>query len=481
MGLSTKITYSITATSINVGAGLVRNKIFAAFLSVNLFGILSIGQQSTSLLFTLFAFGLPLGVSTYASHLVVKSRDEQIEEISRLVALVALLAAFAVVVLSFALLIDAEAISRLVTNDPSYALPIGVLLFAAPLMVIETSLYAMMEGMGNLRGIVTFKVIPSVVALPIIYVLAAKHHLVGAAAGLVVNEVLLVVTGMYVLRDSVVVRKSILRLRPAFISVFKVALLSVLVGFGWMLTDFVVKRSILGTLGEVNNGIVQSVSKITDTYPTVVLSWLTMHVFPLAAINKDDKVALASMLQRTLVVAMSLVVPIILILFAMRPVVLDLLYKHDFVIGSSYFGAALTTGIPKVYSWVVGVVLLPLGMRRQWFVSAMILSAVYAIGVWLGLQNDFSIYAIPVGLVLGLSAQAAYTLFACRKFGIVFGRSFTEQTGFFAALTVFFAIAVVHPYTLIPAALLYFVVLKRSGLLREIRDKLYAKRSEAAA
>ncbi len=481
MKMIKKIAYNGAATTVSVASGLLRNKIFAAFLSLNLFGVLSLGQQSVSLVVTVFAFGLPLGITTLVSQLLSRSAEEQSAMVSRLAVLAAGLSGLLTALIIAMLALQPAILSVAITGSDAFSVPIAILLFSAPLMLLETCLFAMMEGMGKVREIVLFKTIPSLVALPILYLVTAQFHLAGAAAGLVISEGLLVVVGLVLLRKHFVFSMTVLHVRTAIESVYKVAFLSFGVGAIWFISDFLVKRYILIALGEVENGIVQSVAKIADLYPTIALAWLSMHLFPVISQRIDDKQAVANALQRTVLVAVVIVVPIIIILFTFRAEVLQIVYKKEFQVAVHYFGAMLTIGIVKVFSWVIGLALLPMGMKKQWFYSAVLMTVLYSAGVWFGMHIGLSIYSIPVSLGVSLSAQAGYVLVVYRKQGFTFDKSFTPQTICFAGASFLLVLSVVEPIVLLAVVALFTWIVYHYDLLREIKDKFYEFKSKFAA
>ena len=476
-----KIAYNTIATSVSVASGLLRNKIFAAFLSLNLFGVLSLGQQSVSLVVTVCAFGLPLGITTFVSRMLTTSREEQIRSVSRVVVLSFAVSGLLATILAAVVLVQPEILSRAVTATDAYAIPIAVLLFSAPIMLMETCLFAVMEGMGKVHEIIRFRIIPSLVSLPILYIVTAEYHLTGAAVGVLINEMILVGLGLFLLRKEIRFTAGMFDLGSVVTSVYKVAVLSFGVGALWFVSDFVVKRYVLTSLGEVENGIVQSVAKIADLYPTIVLSWLLMHLFPTMSLSGDDKRVAANALQRTALVAVVLIVPIIILLFTFRAEVLQIVYKKEFTVAVDYFGAMLTLGIVKVFSWVIGLAFLPLGMKKHWFYSAVLMTFVYAAGVWSFMSWGFAIYAIPMAYGLGLLVQTAYTVVVYRKQGFVFDHSFKWQMLAYGVLSALLVASVFQPLILIAAALVFAWFTYHHNLITEIRARFDDFRSKFSA
>jgi len=466
-----KILYNGLAAAVSTLAGLIRNKIFAAVLSIGLFGILSIGLQSAGLLVTFMALGIPLGVTTLASQLVNKTQEEQVATISRIVVLAIGLAMSFLVLLAIVVANASSALSHAITGNPDYAVPISIILLSAPFMMIETCLYGIMEGMGSLRSIVTFRIVPALLILPVLYAITTRYQLTGAAAGMMANEILLCAVAVVLLRRFIRLNRDALQVRSVFLSILKVAVLSFAVGTSGLAVDFIVKRYVLGVLGEVDNGIVQCVAKVTDLYPSIALAWLTMHLFP--AVASSEPPAAARIVERTTVIAVTIIVPVVLLLFAFRPLILELIYKKEFVLATDYFGAMLVTGIPRVYSWVLGVGLLAVGLRREWFYSALIMTAIYLAGTWVGFYAGFGIYALPLTLGIGLALQSAYSLAVYSRKGFLFGKAFRAQSAIMALLTLLVLAAVYSAYFLVLAAIVYLIFLIRYKLIDEVKEKIY--------
>jgi PST family polysaccharide transporter len=472
--LTAKIFYNVIATGVNVIGGFVRNKIFAFYLSITLFGILSITQQSASLLFTFFAFGMPLAFSTIGSQLVNQSFENQKEIISKMVVFILLIGLGTGIVIAGILSFQINQVVHIITNNYFYASITAILLFSVPFMVIQNSLFSILEGRGMVKETVYFKVIPTIVGLPILFWLVYKFQLTGAAIGLFINESLLVITGLYLLRRWIKFDYESLRINLILPSVFKIAFLSVIVGVGWLGIDFIVKRYILGTFGELENGIVQSVGKITDLYPNIALSWLTVHLFPEVAKNQNNKTELCRIIEQTMLFAVVLVVPIILILFAFRGTVIEILYKHDFIVSVNFFGAMLTVGIPKVMAWVIGLPLMPLGLKRQWFYASLFFMLGYVISIWLGMKLGFGIYSIPIAYIISSVIQIVYVLGVYRYHQFEYAKSFYSQLGLFGLIFGIFVLAVFYVGVLWFVCILFLWMIWRYRFILEIKEKLYA-------
>lgn len=477
MRLLGKIVYTAVATTISVVSGLVRNKIFALYLSLNLFGILAIGQQSASLLFIFFAFGLPLGMSTLSAHIPSMQRTEQVQAVSRMVVLAFIAGIGLLVVVAVSWLIAPEVIADAVTGRADLSLALGILLMSAPFMLIQNCLYSILEGMGKAREIVLFKIIPALVILPLLYVLVAEYHFVGASLGIVLSEVLLVGLGLVLLRDMFRLDKTSFSISPVFRQVFKVAILSFVGGMSWFAVDFAVKRYLLEAVGERSNGIVQSVARIVDLYPNVALSWLTMHLFPTVAQAEGNSLTIIRVIQRTMVVAFALIFPVIIILYLFRSETLHIVYTQEFTVGVEYFGAMLALGLLKVYSWVIGLPLLPLGFKRDWFKSVLLLSVVYGLVALPILWMSRSIYAIPIAFGTGMIIQSAFTLSIYKRRGLVFESVFLEYTLVMALLTVLLVASMFWVQALAGALALYGWFVYKHNLVQELWARIREFRS----
>ncbi|TAK50685.1 MAG: hypothetical protein EPO24_16500 [Bacteroidetes bacterium] len=275
-------------------------------------------------------------------------------------------------------------------------------------------------------------------------------------------------------RKQIVFSKHALRFQDVFSQIFAISVLSFIAGVSWLLIDFFVKRFVLELSGEGSNGIVQSVAKVTDLYPNLALAWLAMHLFPLLGEKKEDTTFVAATVERTMSVAMTIIIPIIIVLFAFRGLILEIIYKEEFVQASLYFGAMLITGIPKVFTWVIGIALLPIGMKRVWFYSTMIYTLLYAGVAIIGVSTELSFYAIPLALVISLTVQSGYVLGEFKKRGIMFSKQFYEQLMLFCIVMALFSVSLFYEYIQFAVIPFFVFFLARYNLLKEIKEKITA-------
>lgn len=467
MRLSKKIVYSVTATTVNILSGFLRNKIFAIYLSVSLFGILSLAQQGLSILFTLFAFGIPVGISAYAAKLSSISLPERKLAVSKIIGMVFTLSLVVLLLLVLAFLFIPDAISFTVSGNYDFVLPVFIILFACPFMIIQNSLVSTMEGLGLVKELTSFKIVPAVLILPLILFFAQRYHFTGAAVGVFIAEFSFAVFAFIALRKNFSVSKEMLSFFGVAKEVMSFAVASVLVGGVWMIADFVLKRYLLATFGQIDNGIVQSVAKIVDLYPMVVLSWLNLHLFPVLGASRDDKKAVVGHLERTVLISVSLIIPVIFFLFLFREQILSLLYQKDFTIAEDYFATMLVAGIPKVTSWVVGTALLPLGLRKEWLISSQLYIAAYVGLAVIGLHAGFGIYVIPFATILALTFQLFVTLYLLMKRGFQFTRNFVIQIILYGFITVFLFFGKLSFVFLFLAVLVFILIIIRYKLIQD--------------
>ncbi len=114
-------------------AGFIRNKIFAIYLTLGLFGILSLMQQSASLLFTFFAFGLPLAYSTISAQNITAPIEKQRELISKMVALVISIAVIAGLLITVVYYLNPQKAAKIIVNSSDYERSVVIILFSGPL------------------------------------------------------------------------------------------------------------------------------------------------------------------------------------------------------------------------------------------------------------------------------------------------------------------------------------------------------------
>jgi|GEM_PF-4568516 len=468
MRLSKKIVYSVAATTVNVLSGFLRNKIFAIYLSVSLFGILSLAQQGLSILFTLFAFGIPVGISSYLAKLSAVPQGVKKLAVSKIIGMVFTLSLVVLLLLVLAFVFIPDVVSFTISGSNDFILPVFIILLACPFMIIQNSLVSAMEGLGLVKELTSFKIVPAILFLPIILFFVQKYHFTGAAVGVFVTEFSFAVFAFVALRKNFSISKEMLSFFEVAKEVMSFAAASVLVGGVWMIADFVLKRYLLATFGQIENGIVQSVAKIVDLYPIVVLSWLNLHLFPVLGASRDDKKAVVGHLERTVLISVSLIIPVVFFLFLFREQILSLLYQKDFTIAQDYFATMLLAGILKVASWVVGTALLPLGLRKEWFISSQLYIIAYVCLAIIGLHAGFGIYVIPFATILGLSIQFFVTVYLFTKRGFKFSHNFVIQIILYGFITLFLFFGKLSFMFLFMAMIVFLLIIIRYKLIHDV-------------
>lgn len=459
MRLAKKIFLSTSATAINILSGFIRNKIYAIYLSVSLFGILSITQQGVGIIFTLFAVGLPVSISTYASKISTFQYENQQIMLTKILVLIIYQTGFVICVLLFLVIFIPQEIAIALTGNTELVIPVFLVLFASPFMILQNSLSSIMEGMGLVKKITTFKIFPSIIVLPIIFVLVSRYHLTGAALSTLLVEMMFSIFAIATLSKYFTFSASSFKVFDTIKEIVKVALASMSVGIVWLATDFIIKRYLLGKVGLIENGIIQSTAKIIDLYPTVALSWLNIHLFPTLAAAPNNKKTSIAHIERTVLIAVTIIIPIVLILMLARIPVLELLYQKDFIIAEDYFAVMLVSGILKVTSWVLGVALLPLGLKKEWLYSAMSYIGVYVVLIIIGLRLEYGIYVIPFATIGGLFAQLLITTILYRIKHYHFTYNFFLQCLLSIALTILIYFTRSNIGFLIPVILLYCFII----------------------
>jgi O-antigen/teichoic acid export membrane protein len=198
-----------------------------------------------------------------------------------------------------------------------------------------------------------------------------------------------------------------------------------------------------------------------------------MHLFPAIGAQKENASVVARTVERTAVVAVVMIIPVILVLFAFRAQVLELMFKKDFLPATEYLGAMLASGILRIYALVLGVGLLAAGFRRDWFIASLITTVVYFVGIWIGFSFRLGIYALPLAFGVGLALQAVYAWFAFRKQLGKFDPRFAQQTLIFTLFTILLVISIFWTWMLIVIALGYLFFLFRYNLIQETRVRVY--------
>jgi PST family polysaccharide transporter len=163
-------------------------------------------------------------------------------------------------------------------------------------------------------------------------------------------------------------------------------------GFAFMVSTLVISfgqlaaRSIVQhRLGAEELGHFQAAWGISMTYLGFVLSAMATDYYPRLTAVIRDREAASRLVNEQTEVALLLGGPAVIAMIALAPLVIELLYSHEFAAAAEILRWQLLGDILKIASWPLGFVLVAAAAGRTYMMAETTAMAVFVSGIWFGL------------------------------------------------------------------------------------------------
>jgi PST family polysaccharide transporter len=384
---------------VNVLVGLARMKVAALVLGPAGVGLIGLLQNLMGTAAGLSALGLSSAGTRQLAAAAANERAGDIASARRALFWGSLFLA-ATGGLVFFLLRDT--LAARVLNDPGRAREVGWLALGVVLTVAAGSQRALLNGFRRIGDLARLQ-IASGVCSAVVGILV----LLAWGKGGMVFFIIIAPLASFVLGHWYVAQLGHLRQAPTPLhmlagqwramvrlgSAFMVSTLAVSLG------QLVVRSVIQHRLGAEPLGQFQAAWAISMTYLSFVLSAMMTDYYPrLTAVVHDRKEASRVVNEQT-EVALLLGGPAVIALMAVAPLIVELLYSHEFAAAADVLRWQLLGDVLKIASWPLSIVLLASGSGRALLASEGTAVSVFVAGTWLGMPH-IQIQAAGVSFLL---------------------------------------------------------------------------------
>lgn len=405
------------ASILNVFIGLLRTKVAALLLGPAGIGLIGLLQNLMSTASAVAA----LGFGTAGTRQIVEAAgrdDPDALAVARRALfwgtlLLSLVGAIAVWMLR-------EPLAARVLGDPVWANEVGWLALGVFMTVAAGSQVALLNGLRRIGDMARISVSSGVLAT----VLGIAALLIWGKSGLlafVLSTPLasLLMGHFYVARAPRIQSEATTSLRQIskqwyvlvrLGSAFMVAGLAATVG------QLAVRSMIQHRLGADALGHFQAAWLISMTYIGFVLTAMGTDYYPRLTASIHDQAAVNRMVNEQTEVALLLAGPVFLVMLALAPWVIDLLYSGHFGEAATVLRWQVEGDILKVTSWPLGYLILAHGDGRTFMLSESVTMAVFVMLTWLGLG--------PLGIqATGIAFLGMYCVYLPLVYGIARSRT----------------------------------------------------------
>lgn len=407
---------------VSIIVGILTNKLIAVQLGVVGIGVW--GQALTLLSFVNTPLLNGLRNATVRS-IVAYSEDNQHEKINYWIAASRTLALLGGGLIAAIMIVLAVPLSQQVFGDPALFMLIIIVALSIPFTAMQQLWLAVLQGFRQTLYWSITSVVALLLGLLSLVVLIPQFGVEGA----LFQQVLVASAGAAL--AYFVYRKRRFRVKSETHQP--------LVAFNWHVTrqtftfggvgafasfaltgTLLITRSMLvNALGVDTAGIYQVVSGISHQYLTVVLYSMTTYWYPHFAAQKGNHAIVNEVNQMTRI-ALFIIIPIFVMLLALRDFIIPLIYSNDFMLSSTLLPLQIAGDYFKVIYWTGSYSALPTGRFRTYLTISISWDVIYLVTFPLLLSVGGLLGAVVAYPITQVVALIFILLYERRNIGLHF-------------------------------------------------------------
>lgn len=373
------------ASIANIIVALLRMKVAAVLLGPAGIGLIGLLQS----LVTTAASVAALGVGTAGTRQIAEASNQQeagrIHEASRALFWAALALAVVGGIMTWAL---RDVLATKLMNDSSLSHAVGWLGPAVFLTVAASSQGALLNGLRRIGDLARVSIASGILSTALgitALVVWGEKGIVGFVISVPLASFIaghwyvakLTSVGPRAIPLPILVAqwKALARLGTAFM----------VAGVVGSVGHLAVRTLIQRDLGEYALGQFQASWAIAMTYIGFVLGSMGADFYPRLVKAIDDRAAARRLVNEQTEIALLLAGPVLLLILALAPWVLELLYTKAFREAAIVLRWQVIADVLKVASWPLSYTILACGGSRTYFCTESLATVIFVLGVWLGL------------------------------------------------------------------------------------------------
>lgn len=402
---------SAIATAIRILTSVGLNKVLAVYVGPA--GYALFGQFSNFVTIA-SAFGggaVSTGVTKYtAEHYDDELRKKEIWRI----------AFYYIIAISFIISLiiswNAQTLSIMLLGTNDYKSIFYLLSISTPLISINLLLVAIVNGQKELSNYIYQSIAASLLGAALSSVLAIRFGLWGALAALSVNQGVVLVTTLAVVRKSQWLKMA------SFIGKIKYKNIRPIAGFVLMalfssitapLSQLIIRNNIVEKFGEVSAGEWQAVFKISEIYLIFITSTLSVYYLPRISEIRDNQD-----LKKEIFLVYRVMLPVAILMacliYIFRDFITVTLFTSDFIGMTQLFAPQLFGDVMKIGSWILGFVMVARGMVR-WFLITEIFFSCTLIALTFSLTGLIGLRGAPAAFAVNYILYWIFLIWLMRK------------------------------------------------------------------
>lgn len=400
-----------SSSAINVLISIVKVKVLAMLLGPTGVGLLGIYQNILNLVTTIFGLGLD---GSGVRKLSASSGDDDAVSLLRRTLLLSNVVLGTIGMLL--LMLFREPIAMLVFGDVENSTSIGWLGVGMLFSLITVSQLAFLQGLRRISELAKINVLGMLggAIFGIIAIFAAGQD--GLIAFIVVAPISTVIVSFYytkkiLLNKSPCDYKAIYQEWYSLLDLGIPLMVATLVSLA---TQLAARSIVLDKLGVEAIGHFQAAWSISMTYIGFVLAAMGTDYFPRLSSVINDSSKSRKMVGEQSEVALLLAGPILLWMFALSPLIIEIMYSDSFSPASDILRWQVMGDILKIVGWSMGFVVLASGRGKLFILTQINWNVIYLTTLLVGL-DEVGLIMTGISFVIAYMCQAAVVAFVSRK------------------------------------------------------------------
>ncbi|HIF9514542.1 TPA: O-antigen translocase [Photobacterium damselae] len=301
-------------------------------------------------------------------------------------------------------------ISELIFHDDKYYWLIILISCVLPLVVSNTLINSVLNGLQKYKLYVKLGVIANIVSTILILILIVNNQLIGALIGVALNTT---VSGIVMIFACC--REPWFRWRYWFGKTDKhsrrkilgYVLMAVTSAITVPISLMFIRNSLISHVGWDLTGQWQAVWRISEVYLSVITLSLSTYYLPRLA-KKNDVKEVKREINKTAIVVMPIVVILAFVVYLMRDFAIEILFTSEFRQARELFAIQLSGDVVKILAWLYAFPMLSKGSTK-WYVSSEIVFSI----IFVALSDYFiSTYGVQGANISYLLTYALYFIFS---------------------------------------------------------------------
>lgn len=252
-------------------------------------------------------------------------------------------------------------VSEFLFESREYQSYIKIIAAFLPFIVFSSMLEGFIRGLKVINLYVKLIIVSNVVNLLIIIPLVLIYGIPGAIIGILSSNILYVSFSIFYLKKNGIIDKFEFNLvfdKILFLKILKVSFVFLVSGAFFQLSLLLLRKIIIADLGLYFNGIFQSVIGISISYFGFIFLSLSTYSFPtISKLNTEPEII--DELNVNVKYIILLMVPLIILIYSFRFIVISILFSKDFYIAENLFSYQFMGDYFKALAWAIGIWLVP--------------------------------------------------------------------------------------------------------------------------